>query len=276
MRPYTAEDSGILLADTRVFIAVRAPKILDLLLETGNITIDDTFIGPSVLHWPMGTEGSCETMKNLIRRGANLHLLTDYKRPETPLSLALSTSAKFHFWRKALQESNVNMDDYIARACQEPPLIEDGWTEISLQALFQYSSYPVIYVEDERELTSIRVCPCCGFYTLGAIETRWQRALDKIKAGQELEGGPNQIHHHEVMESVDAPIDEDDGEWEDIDEKEGEVEEDRLWQDQYDFLCKNCWEDCDQRDPCNRSRWIREPKDSSDEEDSPFLLPLPM
>lgn len=262
------------------FIAYHEPNLLNLLSDAGNKRINTVSksSGFSVLHGPCGTERQCEAIKAFIRRGENIHLLgyDDYlretsERAETPLSLVMRSSISFHFWRKALQESNVDLGEYVLRACQEPPMIDDRWTEVSLQALFRSSS-------DTFMTRGTYYCGCCGQFLEYPIEVRWQRMLENVKAGQEYDCRPDKIYHLEAPESADAPLDEDDGEWEDFEEKGSEVEEDRRWQDQYEVLCWHCWKHLKGKSPRRRknSHRIREIEDSSDEEDSPFLLSLRM
>lgn len=231
-------------------LAASSPRTLHRLLHGRNINAVGEPGGFSVLHRALFWRPRVQSISYFITRGADPHLLgrehvnvgEDW---ETPLSLAMRSRFSFSSWRKALEEANVPLKEYITRACQEQPLSEGGWTEASLLTLFQHSSITTTTIMGP--FNDDGVCGACErsfiFNTFCPIESSWQRTLDSIKAGQAP--GDGSLHCSIGAESsrADTSIQDDEGEWEDVDEEHPEEQVPRRWQDDFDWLCWWCWTD---------------------------------
>ncbi len=246
--------------------------------------------------WHPDGRCNCRNTRLIIGDTMDLHQLDSSvwvsvdRDQETPLSLAMRSSAASHLWWKALKDSGVNLREYIARASEEPQLKEKGWTELSLLALFEYcDSYCF------RSTSAHGRCDCCGWIPLDyKVEMRWQRRLEQIKShGQNAD-------QHGLVEAVSEDVS--DGEY-DEDLRQYEVDEenenkDGTWPRPFAFrnyeggtvesVCWDCWTNEKCRNghcPVLAAKMAATPQstsansdhdgDSSDCENSPFLPPLP-
>lgn len=284
--------AGFINSIVRTHVGYRS-EILDRALaaaERKRLDEIDYQGGFSPLHCCFEDMKTCEGLEVFCNKGANLHLLGRrryYGYPagqdrETPLSLAMRSSYSFRCWRNALRKSNVNLQDYIAHASKEPPISAKGWSQASLRVLFQY------YTDVSCGDPSNTCCSCCKTCWSYLIEVSWQRTLDMIKAGQESQDELEGLHCNESVRTSGTLCEKgDEADWEDVHEDEFQESVSGRWQDKHPWLCWYCWNDeilktfYSANPGCPHYPYHVEKDESpnseksSDEEDSPLLIPIP-
>ena len=258
------------------------PHLLDLVLRAGNNQVNVTAIsgGFTILHKLQGSEmrrpGAAAAF--LITRGANLHR-KGYDEAagldiETPLSLAMRSASSFYRWREALRGADVDLDGYLACACQEDLIRDWGWTKAALVTLFKHSL-------DDLGPPKPPWC-CCMAPLIYPFEPQWQRLLQKIKGGQS-QGDKGEIYRISGTSTIkNFSAEDDEQDWEDVTDGDPEQGLAQRWQDSYDFLCWRCWNGLppevrgEGRTRCEEVKDRSDGGDSLDKGDSPFLLSLPL
>ena len=284
------------------------PDLLSLLLEAGNNPIN-TAVDPGgspILHGNICCEQiDPQATAFLITRGADLHRKSydtfHGQDIETPLSLAMRSRSTFYHWREALRGADVDLDEYLACACQEDLIHGWGWTKATLATLFEHAlDIPL------RELPGLPYCHCGSGWLV--FESQWQGFLESKKGGQS-QRGEEDIRWVSGTNDIKNPMAEDhEQDWEDISEGDEEQGRTQRWQDSHDFLCWHCWNEWPHDWRGRRRTWSSEGRfqyvdeindcsnggktkdcseggettdcsdggDFTDEGDSPFLLSLPL
>ena len=261
------------------------------------------------------------------KSGADLHHVGTNKDcspiEECATSLALYNSRNFCKWRDILRGLKTDLDKFIVVELQNGRLQKDEWNAKSLQTLFKLKISPANRQEDCKD------CECgskdfvdmgdtddgyedysdedreieeddeddgrCGGITEVMVEIRWQKLLERIKHGKDLEGYIDRYLEDSDSESQDScdcgrdiveilDVEDSEGESqrknmadeEESREEESREEEDKGYeedegQDEYEspeWFCITCWHDRTYSDISSAPT----SEVDSDEEDSPMLL----
>lgn len=268
-------------------------KVATLLLELGPVGAIDT----------VGSEGDftalqyhllcsdCDELEigMILKSGADIHHLgleLEFSpREETPLSLALYSFRLFRGFAKALKERQIDMDEFVLHELRENfPLVNDGWTEQTLRALFEYEFEPddgYIFLEycDECHFVLTRKFGC-----LLQVEVAWQRHLEDVKEWHSESSSEKMISYEDLVGNVpdtsqyQTPMDpiQDPG---GVEKCETEYETDqvswkrRFWQ--HRVVCIHCWSKFKRGLSNPRPTMQNDPAeedDDSEEDFSPYLF----
>ena len=187
----------------------------------------------------------------ILRFGADIHHLgfdTAYSpREETPLSLALYSSGSFQAFTAALRKRNIDLGPFVLHELRENfPLLNDGWTEQTLRALFEDEFKP------DDGYIDLDICDEChcffGSWRL-RVEVAWQLHLEYLK-GWHSESSSETMSGHQDLIGIASDASQDQIPMDpiqdlDVEECETEYETDqvswerRFWQ--HRTVCISCW-----------------------------------
>lgn len=130
-----------------------------------------------------------ESARFLIKHGLNLHVLADDKysesshyrsiRDNTPTSLMMRYSRAFFTFREMLRDLDIDLSNFVQEELQQKPLVEAGWTQRTLQCLFELDFAPLIM--------PVIVCQICHDPEQKAAEMSWSHTLERIKSSTATE-----------------------------------------------------------------------------------------
>ena len=159
-------------------------RVARLLIELGPVNAIDTVEnegGFTALQVGL-VEPGCPNLERILAFDPDIHHLgfepSHSQAQETPFSLALYASQPFRRFADALNERNIDLDDFVLQELWEhSPLMEDGWTRQKLRALFDHEFEPDV------AYTGIEYCDECGrgFIEAVQVEIAWQHHLEQLK-----------------------------------------------------------------------------------------------
>ena len=124
-------------------------------------------------------------LSEFLGLGADLHLvgLDTSHSPywESPTTLAMYSSRSFANWRAFLEQSELDIGEFIECELERGPLAELGWTSDALCKLFQWD------FEREYDLDWTLCCPDCKLITICPVQPAFREQLNKIK--KDIHGG---------------------------------------------------------------------------------------
>ena len=168
-------------------------KVLDIQNDLVHVTFGIGGFSPLQSKIAEGFPPSCmPSMRLLAERGANLHYLGCSEafgarfahgataQFDTATSLSMRQSLFFYRWRQLLRELDVDLKNFIREELEQHPLRQQGWTQDSLTALFNFEFSPV-------ELPN-QYCNDCGreVYCVYKLEEDWWNViLQRLKGGRD-------------------------------------------------------------------------------------------
>lgn len=172
-------------------------ELTEKVLNISNNMVDATFGdgGFTPLHSKIAEgfpSSVLPSMKLLAQRGANLHLVgctTGYgaggmPHHDTFTSLSMYRSAFFFKWRKLLIELGTNLEIFVKEELQQAPLVNAGWNQESLLALFNHQYEPV-----DMENYYCAQCNREVYRLYEIAEEWWENLLDSIKKAGNIDAG---------------------------------------------------------------------------------------
>jgi len=214
----------------------------------------------------------------LITKGADPHLTCDIweglwdlsESPKSPTSFAMLSSRMFCHWRESLRHSGLDLEEFVKRECENGSAVDEGWIEATLLLLFQSETSSF-----RRAIKPMGPCDNCNlpFDHCGLnifVEVEWCLDLERIKKRY-----ISQAAKDKMMTAITRP------ESSSQQPEKNEEEEAGLYcpcVHNFTFVCCACWKAI--QDP-NHKHWDTSEttssaaiEDSSDCEDSPFLLSI--
>ena len=159
------------------------PEAFDLLLNLGgngiiNIVPHDTY-GYAVLHQKIVYSQECP-LSEVLARGPSLHQvcfdidITPYE--ESPTSLAMYSSRMFAHWRRALVNTEVDLETFVEQELEQNLELHPGWRKENLLDLFAHGDRPDLHVPKYRTCSD-----CVRSYFSVEVQPYWLHTLKRIK-----------------------------------------------------------------------------------------------
>ena len=159
-------------------------KVARLMLDLGPIgAIDAVKIEEGFTALQVGLiEPGCPDLERILVFNPDVHHLgfepSHSPVQETPLSLSLYASSPFRRFANALNERNIDLDDFVFQELWDhSPLMKEGWTRHKLRALFDHEFEPDVgYI-------GIKYCDEYGgdFIEAVQVEIAWRYHLKQFK-----------------------------------------------------------------------------------------------
>ena len=183
---------------------------IGLLLELGPPgTVDREVLGITPLLRSIRAR-DYDKMKALLALGANPHqssFLWHIDRKESPLSLAMYSLWAFCFFRDALYEKSLHVEDIVRRELENGgPLLDDGWQPETLSTLLKFDFELEIGLPEGIK----NVCSNCDCHIFDGdfrIQPYWQDILERIKNGTYVQKPYSDTQDLQTSSSQTRPLD---------------------------------------------------------------------